>query len=37
GTGLGLFITRQVVEAHRGSITAETSKRGTIFVISLPL
>ena len=37
GTGLGLFITRQVVEAHRGSITVETSNRGTIFVISLPL
>ncbi len=37
GTGLGLFIARQVVEAHRGSITVETSARGTIFVISLPL
>jgi signal transduction histidine kinase len=37
GTGLGLFITKQVVEEHLGSITVETSSRGTTFVISLPL
>jgi signal transduction histidine kinase len=37
GTGLGLFITKQVVEGHRGSIEVETSSRGTTFVISLPL
>jgi two-component system NtrC family sensor kinase len=37
GTGLGLYITRRVVEEHRGAITVETSDRGTIFVISLPL
>jgi C4-dicarboxylate-specific signal transduction histidine kinase len=37
GTGLGLFITKQVVEDHKGSITVETGSRGTTFVISLPL
>jgi two-component system, NtrC family, sensor histidine kinase HydH len=37
GTGLGLFITKQVIEEHRGSISVETSSRGTTFVISLPL
>jgi signal transduction histidine kinase len=37
GTGLGLYITKQVVEDHCGSIDVETSDRGTSFVISLPL
>jgi two-component system, NtrC family, sensor kinase len=37
GTGLGLFIAKQVVEGHKGSITVETASRGTTFVISLPL
>jgi two-component system NtrC family sensor kinase len=37
GTGLGLFIAKQVAEDHKGSISVETSSRGTTFVISLPL
>jgi two-component system NtrC family sensor kinase len=37
GTGLGLFIAKQVVEDHSGSITVEIGSRGTTFVISLPL
>jgi signal transduction histidine kinase len=37
GTGLGLFITKQVVEEHEGSIAMDTGSRGTTFVISLPL
>jgi len=37
GTGLGLYITRQIIEEHRGTIDIRTSNRGTSFVISLPL
>jgi signal transduction histidine kinase len=37
GTGLGLYITKQVVEEHKGSIQFETGAHGTTFVISLPL
>ena len=37
GTGLGLFITKQVVEEHRGTINVQTGDRGTTFVVSLPL
>ena len=37
GTGLGLAIARSVVSAHRGSITYQTAKSGTTFVIQLPL
>jgi two-component system NtrC family sensor kinase len=37
GTGLGLFITRRVIEEHRGSITVQTTDRGTSFLLSLPL
>lgn len=37
GTGLGLFIAKQAVEEHKGSISVETSSRGTTFTISLPL
>ena len=37
-TGLGLFITKQMVEAHGGEITAESEKGvGTTFMISLPI
>lgn len=37
GTGLGLYITKQVIEEHRGTINVHTGDRGTTFVISLPL
>jgi len=38
GTGLGLPITRQIVEAHGGEISVEAREpRGTSFTISLPI
>ena len=38
GTGLGLFITRNIVEAHGGRIWAYNNKDGigSTFVFSLP-
>lgn len=37
GTGLGLYITKQVIDDHGGTIDVQTGDRGTTFVISLPL
>lgn len=38
GTGLGLFICRQIVQAHHGRIAVETaSGKGTTFRIELPI
>jgi signal transduction histidine kinase len=40
GTGLGLFISKSIIEAHGGTISAgnnEDSKRGATFTFSLPL
>jgi two-component system sensor histidine kinase SenX3 len=38
GTGLGLFIVKSVVKAHRGTVTAESAgpDRGSQFTITLP-
>jgi signal transduction histidine kinase len=38
GTGLGLYICKQIIQAHRGKIWAEsTSGHGTTFLIELPI
>jgi signal transduction histidine kinase len=37
GTGLGLYIAKQVIEEHRGTVNVATSERGTSFAIGLPL
>ncbi len=38
GSGLGLVITRQIVEAHNGNIWVESEVgRGTTFYFSLPI
>ena len=37
GTGLGLYVTKRVVEEHGGTIRVQTTDRGATFVISLPL
>jgi signal transduction histidine kinase len=37
GVGLGLYVARRLVEAHRGTITVESSvERGTSFTVDLP-
>jgi PAS domain S-box-containing protein len=38
GLGLGLFITRQIVEAHGGTISASSKEHeGSVFTVILPL
>jgi signal transduction histidine kinase len=38
GTGIGLNICREIVEAHKGMIVAESAPgKGSRFIISLPL
>jgi signal transduction histidine kinase len=37
GRGLGLFITRRVVEAHGGRVWVESTGRGARFCVSLPV
>ncbi len=36
GTGIGLTITRKLVQAHGGAITAASGKQRTIFTVFLP-
>lgn len=36
GMGLGLYICRCIVSAHQGTITVESSERGTCFTVQMP-
>jgi signal transduction histidine kinase len=36
GLGLGLFIVREIVRAHRGTVDVASSEEGTTVSISLP-
>jgi nitrogen-specific signal transduction histidine kinase len=36
GSGLGLFICKQIIDSHEGSISVSSSSAGTTFKISLP-
>ena len=37
GFGLGLAIAREIVHGHRGTITARSDERATVFTVALPL
>jgi signal transduction histidine kinase len=37
GTGLGLAISKAVIDAHQGTISVQSSSKGTSFQIDLPL
>jgi signal transduction histidine kinase len=37
GSGLGLSICKQIIEMHKGEISAESSEAGTTFIIKLPI
>jgi len=37
GSGMGLYITKQIVEMHKGSITLKSEPGNTTFIISLPI
>jgi signal transduction histidine kinase len=36
GTGLGLSVSKAIIEQHKGEITVETSEKGSTFTVRLP-
>ena len=36
GTGLGLWVCKQIIERHNGTIRAHSTPGGTVFTIVLP-
>ena len=37
GTGLGLWVSKQIIEKHAGSIRFRSSSKGTVFILFLPV
>lgn len=37
GTGMGLYVVQQIVEAHKGEISVTSEPSATVFTIALPL
>ena len=38
GSGLGLYLSRRIVEAHKGSIEVQSELgKGSVFIVRLPL
>lgn len=37
GTGLGLSVTRKIIQNHNGTLKVSSAENGTIFTISIPL
>lgn len=37
GNGLGLSLVHAIVEAHHGKVTVESSEKGSVFTVLLPL
>jgi len=37
GTGLGLVVSKKIVEDHSGSISVKSDTEGTVFTVWLPL
>ncbi len=37
GTGLGLFLVKQIMNDHKGTVSVSSSKQGTIFTLSFPV
>ncbi|MCP3925568.1 MAG: response regulator [Desulfobacterales bacterium] len=37
GTGLGLFLVKQIMDDHKGTVAVSSDKQGTIFTLSFPV